>query len=240
MILPRVVLIHGGNGSPAEIVPLTTALREYCEVLLPTMLGHGGRPIVEHLTTRALADDILAWMDEQHVDKAWFMGYSVGGYLALYLARHHPQRVLGAGAIAAKALFDEKTVQHLCYLASVERLSKPGNPRAAELEKTHAPQDWRAVARMNQGYFQELGRDPPLSDSDLAAIGLPVILFNANRDQLVPWPETLELGKRIPGAKLVMFYGVAHPLKVVPVHSIAKIYSEWIQRHSSAAPARTS
>ena len=78
------------------------------------------------------------------------------------------------------------------------------------------------------------GNGSPLSDSDLATIRVPVILFNANRDQLVPWPETLALGKRIPGAKLVMFYGLAHPLQVVPVGSIAKIYSEWIQSQSSA------
>ena len=223
-----VVVLHGANGAASEVEPLSVALREYAEVRAPNLLGHGGRPVPEVFTLPQLTEDLVAWLDAEKIGRAFFVGYSVGALVALHLGRHHPDRVAGICAISAKVVMDEATVKHWTYLASVERLGRPGNPRAAQLEKAHAPQDWRDVARANQRFFAELGREPPMTAAELGAIRAPVMLVNANRDPLVPWGETLALGQLIPGAKLVMFYGLAHPIALVPVHRIARVVADWI------------
>lgn len=225
---PQVVVIHGANGSAAEIEPLSAALRPYAEVAAPDLIGHGGRPVPELFTLRELADDVVRWLDARGIRRAFLVGYSVGGLVALLIARHFPQHVAGVCCIATKTVIDEATVGHWTYLASVERLGRPGNPRAAQLEKTHAPQDWRDVARANQRFFAELGRAPPIDAAALGAIRAPVMLVSSNRDPLVPWAETLALARLIPGSKLVMFYGLAHPIAQVPVHSVARVIHDWI------------
>lgn len=226
--MPVAVVIHGANGSSVEIEPLSEALRPYAQVHAPDLLGHGGREVPEVFTLPELAADVIAWLDRQGLARVFWVGYSVGGLLALYLARHYPERVIGVAAVAAKAVIDENTVKHWTYLASVERLSRPGNPRAAQLEKVHAPRDWRDVARANQRFFAELGKAVPLPAPDLAQIDAPVILVNSNRDPLVPWGETVALAKLLPRAKLVMFYGLAHPIGIVPVHRVAQVLGEWM------------
>lgn len=224
-----IVVLHGANGGSAEIEPLSAALRPFAPVIAPNLLAHGGRPIPPRFDTKDLAEDILEQLDREGVERPIVVGYSVGGYLALYLARHFPGRVRGVCAIATKVVFDATTVQHWSYLASPARLGRPGNPRAGQLEKLHAPQDWKEVALANIRLFEELGRAPPLAPADFEALEVPVMLVNSNRDPLVPWSETLELRKLMPHSALVMFYGLAHPIAHVPVHSLAVRIDAWMK-----------
>lgn len=225
-----IVAIHGANSAAAELEPLTAELRRYGEVFAPNLAGHGGRPLPPELEMDGLARDLLAQMDERGIARAPLVGYSLGGLLALYIARHHPARVAAVCGLATKVVFDEATVKHWTYLASLERLEQPGQPRGAQLEKTHLPQDWRAVARANQRFFTRLGSQPALTPEDLAALAVPVMLVSGDRDQLVPWSEVLATGRQIPGCKLVMFYGVAHPIAAVPVTSVARVIGEWVAK----------
>ena len=229
MSRPHFVVIHGGNGTGPQMEPLAAALRPYGEVHSPNLPGHGGRSIPESFSIKGHAEDLAAWLDAQGVEHAHFFGYSVGGYVGLYLARHMPARTLGVCAIAAKYVFDASTVERWTRISSEAWMRKPGNPRAAEMEKIHVPQDWTALVKVNAALYRDLGREAPLKDADLAAIATPVMLVGSNRDQLVPWPETLALGALIPGSKLVMFYGRAHPIAAVPCGSVAKAYSDWLK-----------
>jgi pimeloyl-ACP methyl ester carboxylesterase len=221
------VVLHGGNGTGPQMEPLAAALRPYGEVHSPNMVGHGGRRIPERFSIRGHAEDLVAWLDKKKIERAHFFGYSVGGYVALYLARHMADRTLGACAIATKYVFDAATIAHWCRISSAEWMSQPGNPRAPEMARIHAPQDWTELVKVNASLYRDLGRDAPLKDEDLASIAVPVMLVGSNRDQLVPWEETVALGGLIPGAKLVMFYGQAHPIARVPCDSVARAYCEW-------------
>ncbi len=96
-----------------------------------------------------LADDLVAWMDAERIESDVVGGFSFGGALALYLARHHPDRVRGVVALAAKHVFDAATLEHWTHLVTHERLARlqfPWGPRTAELSRIHAPNTWQAVA----------------------------------------------------------------------------------------------
>lgn len=219
------VLLHGANSSAAEIEPFAAALRAYGEVFAPNLPGHGGRPIPEAMTLRGHGDDVIAQMDARGIERAALVGYSAGGVVALDLALRFPGRFTAACGLATKVVVDEPTVRFWTYLASLERLEDPGNPRGKQLAATHAPQDWREVARANQRFFAELGRTP-LSPEALAACAVPVMLVGGSRDRVAPWPDMLETGRRI-RAKLVMFYGNAHPIAAVPAAKVARAFDEW-------------
>lgn len=233
MSLPALVLLHGANGSPDQLEALAVALRPCARVLMPALPGHGGRPVPERLSVQGIAADMIALLDREHVERAFFVGYSLGGYAAVYLARHYPARTAGACAIATKFVFDAKTVDHWVHLAQPERLSRPGNPRAGEMLLAHGG-DWTKVTLANIAFFTDLGRNPALTDADLAAIEPPVLLVNSSRDSLVAWDETVQVATRIAGARLVMFYGIAHPFRVVPAAAVGKVIGEWVEKVAHA------
>ena len=233
MSLPALILMHGANGCAAELEALAVALRPHARVLVPDLPGHGGRPVPERLSIEGVAADVIALLDREGIERAFFVGYSLGGYAALYLARHCPARTIGACSIAAKFTIDAETVRHWVYLAQPARLSRPGNPRAGEMLRAHGS-DWAKVTLANAAFFTDLGRSPELTDADLAAIRRPVLLVNSNRDPLVAWEETVQVGTRVPGARLVMFYGIAHPFRNVPANPVGRAIGAWVEEVAAA------
>jgi pimeloyl-ACP methyl ester carboxylesterase len=222
-----VILIHGAGSFGAEMRPLADALAAYGPVTSPSLVGHGGRPVPERFSIEGFAADLLEGMDRAGVEKDFFVGYSSGGTIALYLARHHPERVIGACALAAKHVFDAATVKHWKHLADPERHERTG--RAAILKQVNGP-GWKDVVHANHRLWDDIGAKPPLTADDFKAIAVPVLLVNSNRDPIAPWEETLAHGKLIPGCELVMFYGAAHPITSVPVLPVARKISEWMTK----------
>ena len=47
-------------------------------------------------------------------------------------------------------------------------------------------------------------------------------------DKVVPWEETLALGRAIPDAHVAMFYGPAHPLRTIPLPAVARAIHQWM------------
>ena len=232
------IFLHGANSGAAEVKPFVDAMKSFTPVHTPNWLGHGGRPLPPALTLRSLADDVVAWMDSQGIERGVVGGYSLGGTVALLVARHHPQRVSGVVALATKHIFDAATIDHWKYLASrkrVEGIRVDGVTRVEQLTKLHAPNDWKDVLDANARMFDTFAAEPPLSAADLAAIHAPVIVLSSNLDQIVPWAETLALGRALPRAHVAMFPGHAHPLQVIPLLPVARTIDEWMRKNGLKA-----
>lgn len=63
-------------------------------LIVMDMRGTGlSRPIGDGLSASILVDDALAVLDTEGVDRATFIGHSLGGNIAQEIAYHHPERV---------------------------------------------------------------------------------------------------------------------------------------------------
>ena len=92
---PAALLLHGGPGIPdyteplaAELAPLVTTTRYTQRGIEPSDPG-------PPYSVEVHAADTLAVLDEHGIDRAWVIGHSWGGQLALHLALSHPERLLG-------------------------------------------------------------------------------------------------------------------------------------------------
>ena len=226
------IFLHGANSAGAELAPFVEAMQPYTAVRTPNMIGHGGRPIPGRATVREIADDLIAWMDREGIERDVVGGYSFGGTMALYLARHYPGRVSGVVALAAKTNFDATALQHWAHLFTHERLERlvfqGGVRRIDQLAQIHAPNSWKDVADAEARLVAGFAASPPLPEADLRAIRAPVIIVSSDRDQIVPWAETMALGRALPDAYITMFYGPAHPLRAIPLAAIARTIHQWM------------
>lgn len=108
-----VVLVHGAGGSSSIWYRQIRAYRQEFNVLLVDLRGHGGsaggeeRRGDKHYTFEDLSRDILEVMDHREIEKAHFVGISLGCLIIRTLAEIAPERmqsmVLG-GAIARLGL----------------------------------------------------------------------------------------------------------------------------------------
>jgi pimeloyl-ACP methyl ester carboxylesterase len=97
-----VVLIHGLQASGlvwAPVIDLIVAAGH--EVLVPTLAGHRGGPQLAagtDVSLAALADDVESQLDDAGIETAHLVGNSLGGWIALELARRGRGRCLPPAA----------------------------------------------------------------------------------------------------------------------------------------------
>ena len=130
---PALVLHHGTMGSGADWVDLgyVEALRDRHTVILIDARGHGqsDKPHDGAAYDLALrAADVVAVLDDLHLQRADFLGYSMGGWIGFGLARHFPERfnsfILGGAhpyAENTQAIRDRMPNDPAAFAAGIEK-----------------------------------------------------------------------------------------------------------------------
>ncbi|MFC0676306.1 pimeloyl-ACP methyl ester esterase BioH [Lysobacter korlensis] len=98
---PALGLVHGWAMHAGLFAPLVERLREHCTLHLVDLPGHGhARDDARPLDPGALAGELV-----DRVPGAVWLGWSLGGQVALRAALDHPQHVRGAILVASSPRF---------------------------------------------------------------------------------------------------------------------------------------
>ncbi|PYE54760.1 alpha/beta fold hydrolase [Deinococcus yavapaiensis] len=206
------VVLHGALQSRAALAPLLAVLEGRADAIDLTLAGHGGRDIPDELTTSGLARDVLEQLDAASVRNAHFYGYSLGGYVALYLARHFPDRVRSVFAHATKLAWTPDVAEREAASLDPDALTARAPKFAAALERTHAPRDWRVLSAKFAALMRRLGEQPDLTHEDFGAMSCPVLFAVGDRDALVSIAETIDAYRAVSAGRLSVMPGVPHAL----------------------------
>jgi pimeloyl-ACP methyl ester carboxylesterase len=104
--IPPVLMLHGLGGQLHHFAyHLVDAIAKHTRVVTLDRPGSGysSRKAGTATTLRQQADTFVALLDQLKIDKAFVVGHSLGGALALTLAIHHPSRVAGLALITPLA-----------------------------------------------------------------------------------------------------------------------------------------
>ncbi len=102
-----VIFIHGFSLSHVIWEPVIPYLKADARLILPDLRGHGNSPAPEGpYSMRMMAEDVMALMDKLQLEKAIWVGHSMGGYISQAMARHHPERLAGLAFVATRPLAD--------------------------------------------------------------------------------------------------------------------------------------
>ena len=89
---PPLVLLHGFTGSIASWEPALALLAARHRVVAIDLPGHGGSPVPDGGLPR-VAHQLVGTLDRLGIERASWLGYSLGGRAALHVALAHPDRV---------------------------------------------------------------------------------------------------------------------------------------------------
>ncbi len=93
---PALVLLHGFTGSGRNWEPLREALRTFGPTLAVDLVGHGASPApedVSHYSMAACLEQLEALLHRLGIGPARWLGYSMGGRIALQMAARKPEFV---------------------------------------------------------------------------------------------------------------------------------------------------
>ncbi|WP_166262301.1 alpha/beta fold hydrolase [Marinobacter salicampi] len=90
---PPLILLHGLFGSLENLGSIAQRLQDQWQIHALDQRNHGRSPHSDTMDYEAMAGDVIAYMDKQGLDKAAFLGHSMGGKTAMQVALAFPERV---------------------------------------------------------------------------------------------------------------------------------------------------
>ena len=213
-----VLLLHGAIGSIDQLSLLKKKLVNSFTVHSLNFSGHGGSPFVdEPFSIPLFASELICYLDKNKIESTHIFGYSMGGYVAMYLAKNHPQKVKKIITLATKFTWDESIAAQEIKMLNADKIEEKLPDFAAALQKRHAPNDWKIVLQKTADMLTAMGKDNPLKAADYPTIQHPALLMLGDRDKMVPLAETAEVYKNLPQAQLAILPNTAHPIEMVNI-----------------------
>lgn len=210
------LLLHGAIGASVQLKKLAEALADSYEVYTMDFTGHGGQPIPEeHLSIELFANDVLRFMVEHNIGKTSIFGYSMGGYVGMYLARHQPDKVEKLVTLATKYHWNEEIAGKEIQMLNADKIVQKLPAFAESLRKMHEPADWKQLLAKTAQMMVDMGADNPLTLDDYPLVTVPTMVLLGDRDKMVSLDETLAVYKSLPGAQMGMLPNTSHPIDQV-------------------------
>lgn len=193
-------------------------------LVAPDLRGFGASdPPSDGTTIATYADDLVALLDALDVREAVVCGLSMGGYVALDLARRHRERLRGLVLIDTRAEADsaEGRAGRDAAIATARTAGADAIAEAMGAKLFADGVDAAArdgvLAMMRRapvaGIVAALGamRDRADASALLPTLGdLPTLVMTGTEDRLVPPDAARRLAAAIPGAELIEVEGAGH------------------------------
>ena len=214
------VLIHGYPLDHSIWEPLGVLLERDFDLIMPDMRGFGASQIVDSSgSIDAYGSDVAGLLRELQVPQAIFAGHSMGGYVALAIARNQPAIVTGLGLISSQVRADTPERREGRH-ASARKVIEEGVGPVASAMSTQLTENPRIQADMHDliqrqdpaGLASALlamaGR--PDSRAMLGMLEVPVVAIHGDRDGLIPVDRGREVKELLPAAELLTVPGAGH------------------------------
>jgi len=245
---PALVLIHGTGGSRAAWDPVVPLLAPHRRVFAVDLPGCGSSPVLPAEvmpTIPALAETVERWMVERDLRGAHVAGSSLGGGIALELAKG--QMVSSATALSPVGFFNGR---EFAYGSASLRLTRIGaralSPVAPMVFRSRAFRTivlWQAMARpwrmRAEGVIASARAMATASDfgrgvraaGDYRFTGtpaVPVTIAWGRRDRILFWRQAERACRLLPDAQFIPLDGCGH----VPMTDDPELIAEVILRGS--------
>jgi pimeloyl-ACP methyl ester carboxylesterase len=199
-----VVLVHGLSGSMRWWSRNVRALAQRYQVYVIDLPGFGTmRCVHERFQLVGLADWLLRWMDAVGIKRAHLVGHSMGGYICVLLAAHHPEAVRRLVLVSPAVLSS---------IYSVWGYVRPVLTSARYVARGFLPVLAYDAARMGPWTLLRTVRDLNRADArnDIAKIQAPTLLVWGENDMLVLPALGERMHTMIAGSRLVILKRAGH------------------------------
>lgn len=228
--MKNLLLLHGAIGAQDQLQGLAKSLKENYRVFTMNFSGHGGRKFPESaFSIQKFAEEVLDFMHENLIEQTHIFGYSMGGYVGCYLAKHFPGKVEKLVTLATKFHWNEAIAKKEIQMIDPEKIETKLPAFAEALRIRHAPNDWKVLLAKTAEMLVNLGADNAWQPEDYTTIAHPVLLLIGDRDKMITLEETIEVYKAMPHAQMGMIPGSAHPLEQTNTHLLLCMIDQFLR-----------
>jgi pimeloyl-ACP methyl ester carboxylesterase len=197
--------------------------------------GHGKSRNHAYQSVAGYAENLLNWLDAVGLYRAVFVGYSLGGAVAIYLGSMHPERVAGLAIIASvghEAIPHqvlEDVVNPSTYLKGLQHLISPYFCGKSSPSQSSTLLQKLAANRPSVVHSDLLACNHFDPNGKLALIQAPSLILCGENDQFSPLRRSQYLANAVAKAKLVVIPEAGHMLVLEQTQEIADALSVFLK-----------
>jgi 2-hydroxy-6-oxonona-2,4-dienedioate hydrolase len=225
------VLMHGSGGHLEAYMRNLKALSEHFRVIAFDCPGHGYTTLAtEDLELDTYEEHLLGLLDALGIERAHLDGESLGGWLAIKFAVHHPERVARIVVNTPGGTMANPVVMERIRSLSQAAADDPSYERIrARLEWLMADPSsvTDELVELRRGVYSQPGfaesmrhilclQDPDIrqrnliTDEELAAVQAPTLVLWTSDDPSGPEQAGRDMADKIPGAQFAFIAEAGH------------------------------
>ena len=218
----ELLLLHGALGSKEQFKDLEILLADKFKTHSISFSGHGRIPSRHHaFTIQNFAHEVLDWLNQHYDKRVDIFGYSMGGYVALWLARFYPERVGKIFTLGTKLKWNEEEAQKEIKMLNAEKILEKIPAFAQTLAERHGEHEWKSVMSKTAAMMHDLAHTH-LTERDFIKIENQVLLGRGGKDTMVTFDETEYAHRLLKNSEFKIYENVSHPIEQVPVELLKK------------------
>jgi pimeloyl-ACP methyl ester carboxylesterase len=223
-----ILLLHGALGSKVQLESLAKRIRENGrEVFIMNFSGHGGESFSkEGFGMPAFVDDVTAFMNLHQLAQVDIFGYSMGGYVALLLAKQNPDRVRNIITLGTKFDWSPESAEQEVKKLNPQKIVEKIPAFAKTLELRHQPIDWREVLNKTARMMIALGSQPPLNQKNLNTISHKVLVALGDQDDMADRNYSENVSIWLNG-QFRLLPNTPHPIEKIDLNLLVDLIGEW-------------
>ncbi len=227
----KLLILHGALGSAGQLQPLADQFAQNYDVTILGFNGHGTLPLTRgQFSIQSFAGDILNYLSQHQISEVNILGYSMGGYVAMYLARHYPEKVSKVITLATKYHWSPEIAEREVKMLDADKIMSKIPDYAQVLEHRHTAIGWQTVLAKTVEMMLAMGQDNPLTTADFAKITCKCLVMLGDKDKMVSLTETLDVYHALPNAQLCILPGTAHPIEQVDLELLCSITHKFLNK----------
>jgi len=225
---PPLLLLHGAIGSSAQFDQLAFMLEQHFEVVHRfDFEGHGVAPVHDRpFRMEYFVENAKEYLAAHAIGSINVFGYSMGGYVAMLLARKHSKLVKRIITLGTKYLWDAEGAAREVRLLDPDKIKAKVPTFARTLEARHGA-GWETVLAKTREMITALGESPVLTMDDFAAIKHRIRIVIGDKDTMADIEDSLRVYRALPNAEFEVLPDTPHLLEQVLPYRITRSLIEF-------------
>lgn len=224
-----ILLLHGALGTQAQFDSLKSILADQFTIHTMDFEGHGAWAATAPFTMQRFTQNVIDYLNEQQIVKIHLFGYSMGGYVALQVAKEMPEKVDRVMTFATKFDWTPESAAKETRMLNPEKIAAKVPAFARSLEQAHQGNDWKGVLNRTADMMIGLGNGNGLQEEDMRQIQHDVQVTVGSNDRMVGSSESSKWAAFLPQGRFMELDGFEHVLLKNDQSSLAKVMTDFYQ-----------
>lgn len=222
------LLLHGALGSSRQFETLQQLLSQTFNLHSFDFEGHGDGVRSERpYRIEFFAENVMNYLHDNSMEQVNIVGYSMGGYVALYCAKHYPHLIKSVLTLGTKFYWTADYARREVKKLQPSLIEEKVPAFAMELQKRHRNHDWKNVLQKTSEMMVSLGDTPVLTQDDVAEISSRLSFGIAEKDTTVSIEETERLARINPVSEMFVLPASYHALEKIRTNLLANVISDF-------------